>query len=123
MIKSATVTPDYTGIPTAVFTLPELARVGMLESEARQEGIDLDVRYTDTSRWYSNYRIGASTAATKILIDRGSDRIVGAHLLGFEYAELINMIGLAIKLKIPARQLKSAVAAYPTTGSDLGSML
>ncbi len=58
MIKVATTTPDYTGIPTVVFTIPELTRVGMLETEAREQGIDLAVRYTNTSDWYSNYRIG-----------------------------------------------------------------
>ena len=86
-------------------------------------GIDVDVRYSDTSGWYSNYRIGETTAAAKILIDRSSDRIVGAHLLGPEYGELINILGLAIKLGLTTRQLKSMTAAYPTVGSDLGSML
>ena len=123
MIKGTTITPDYTGIPTAVFTIPELVRVGMLESEAIEQGIDLDVRYSDTSSWYSNYRIGETTAAAKILIDKAHDRIVGAHLLGPEYAELVNTFGLAIKLGLTTRQLKSATAAYPTVGSDLGSML
>ena len=123
MIKGATATPEYTGIPTAVFTIPELVRVGMLESEAREHGIDLAVRYSDTSGWYSNYRIGEATAAAKVLIDRATDQIVGAHLLGPEYAELVNTLGLAIKLGLTTRQLKSATAAYPTVGSDLGSML
>ena len=123
MIKGTTTTPDYAGIPTAVFTIPELARVGMLESEARADGIDLEVRFSDTSGWYSNYRIGESTAAAKILIDRSNDQIVGAHLLGPEYGELINTLGLAIRLGLTTRQLKSATAAYPTVGSDLGSML
>jgi glutathione reductase (NADPH) len=123
MIKGTTTTPDYTGIPTAVFTIPELVRVGMLETEAREQGIDLDVRFTDTGGWYSNYRIGEHTAATKILIDKSTNHIVGAHLLGPEYGELINTLGLAIKLGLTTRQLKSATAAYPTTGSDLGSML
>ncbi len=123
MIKDTTTTPDYAGIPTAVFTIPELVRVGMLEAEARDHGIDLAVRYTDTSNWYSTYRIGETTAAVKILIDRSSDQIVGAHLLGPEYAELVNTFGLAIKLGLTTRQLKSATAAYPTVGSDLGSML
>ncbi|EWT05813.1 regulatory protein, partial [Intrasporangium chromatireducens Q5-1] len=107
----------------AVFTIPELARVGMLEAEARDTGIDLIVRYNDTSGWYSNYRIGETTAAAKILIDRSNDQVVGAHLLGPEYGELINTLGLAIKLGLTTRQLKSATAAYPTVGSDLGSML
>jgi glutathione reductase (NADPH) len=123
MIKDRTTTPDYAGVPTAVFTIPELTRVGMLESEARQEGIDLAVRYSDTSGWYSNYRIGASTGAAKILIDQSTDQIVGAHLLGHEYGEVINTLGLAIKVGLTTRQLKSATAAYPTVGSDLGSML
>jgi len=61
MIKGATTTPDYTGIPTAVFTIPELVRVGMLEAEATEHGIDLAVRYSDTSGWYSSYRVGETT--------------------------------------------------------------
>lgn len=123
MLKGTTTAPDYTGVPTAVFTIPELARVGLLEEEARDRGIDIDVRYTDTSSWYSNYRIGETTAATKILIDRSNDTIVGAHLLGPEYAELVNTLALAMKLRLTTRQLKSMTAAYPTVGSDLGSML
>lgn len=123
MLKSTTTVPDYAGVPTAVFTIPELARVGMLEQDASAQGIDLDVRYNDTSGWYSNYRTGETTAAAKILIDRATDRIVGAHLLGPEYGELINLFALAIKLDLTTRQLKSMSAAYPTVGSDLGSML
>lgn len=123
MIKGTSTIPDYAGIPTAVFTIPELARVGLLESEATEQGIDLDVRYSDTSSWYSSYRIGERTAAVKILIDKSNDVIVGAHLLGPEYGELINTFGLAIKLGLTTRQLKSATAAYPTVGSDLSSML
>ena len=123
MVKGTTTVPDYTGVPAAVFTIPELARVGLLEQEARDSGITLDVRYNDTSGWYSNYRIGETTAAAKILIDRSNDHIVGAHLLGPEYAELANVIGLAIKLGLTTGQLKSMTAAYPTVGSDLGSML
>ena len=123
MLKNTTTGPDYTGIATAVFTIPELTRVGLLEADARGAGIDLEVRYTDTSGWYSNYRIGETTAAAKILVDRTSGTIVGAHMLGPEYGELINICALAIKLGLTTRQLKSMSAAYPTVGSDLGSML
>lgn len=123
MLKASTTVPDYSGVPTAVFTIPELARVGMLEQEARDQGIDIDVRYRDTSGWYSNYRIGETTAATKILIDRSTDRIVGAHLLGPEYGEVVNLIALTMKLNLTTSQLKSMTAAYPTVGSDLSSIL
>jgi len=123
MLKATTTVPDYTGVPTAVFTIPELTRVGLLEQDAKDQGLDVDVRSNDTSGWYSNYRIGETAAAAKILIDRASDQIVGAHLLGPEYGELVNILGLAIKLNLTTRQLKSMTAAYPTAGSDLGSML
>ncbi len=123
MLTSTTTAPDYTAAPSVVFTLPELTRVGLLESEARERGIDVDVRFSDTSGWYSSYRIGASASAAKILVDRADDRIVGAHLLGSEYAEVINTIGLAMKFDITAHQLRSALTAYPTVGSDLASMV
>ena len=123
MLKGAQTAPNYAGIPTAVFTVPELARVGMLESEAKEAGHDVDVRFTDTGGWYSNYRIGESSAAGKVLVDTSDGKILGAHLFGPEYGELINFFGLAIKLGLTARQLKSMTAAYPSVGSDLGSLL
>ena len=123
MLKGTTTVPDYTGVPTTVFTIPELTRVGMLEQDARDNRIDLDVRYTDTSDWYSNYRIGENTAATKILIDRATDKIIGAHMFGPGYGELINFAALAMKMGMTTRQLKSMAATYPSITSDLGSML
>lgn len=123
MLKSLQVTPDYAGVPTAVFTIPELARVGLLEEEARIAGLNVDVRYSDTSAWYSNYRIGETTAAVKILIDPATDTIVGAHMFGPECGELINFCSLAMKLGLTTRQLKSMTTAYPTVTSDLGAML
>jgi glutathione reductase (NADPH) len=123
MLTGAETTPDYDGVPTAVFTVPELARVGLLENDARASVVDLDVRYTDTSAWYSNYRVGENTAAVKILVDKSDDAIVGAHMLGPGYGELINFCGLAMKLGLTTGQLKSMTAAYPTVGFDLGSML
>jgi len=70
MLRGDTTVPHYDGIATVVYTIPELARVGMLEADARLAGIDLDIRFRDTSGWFSNYRIGETTAATKILVDR-----------------------------------------------------
>ncbi|MCB1006186.1 MAG: NAD(P)/FAD-dependent oxidoreductase [Acidimicrobiales bacterium] len=123
MLGGTTTVPDYTGVPTVVFTIPELARVGLLEEEATAAGLDVDVRYRDTSGWYSNYRVGETTAASKVLVDTANDTILGAHLLGPGYGELVNFFSLAIKLGLTTRQLTSMPAAYPTVGSDLGSML
>lgn len=123
MLKDGTRSPDYRGVPSAVFTIPELTRVGMLKAEARHQGLDIKVNYTDTSGWYSNGRIGETTAAAKIITDTSSGKLLGAHLLGPEYAELVNFLGLAMRLDMPVRDLQGMVSAYPTVGSDLGSML
>ena len=77
---------------------------------------------TDADLVIDNSQLSFDESA-KILIDQSTDQIVGAHLLGHEYGELINTLGLAIKVGLTTRQLKSATAAYPTVGSDLGSML
>lgn len=123
MLKGNQTRPDYSGVPSAVFTIPELTRVGMLENEARDSGHNIRVVENDTGNWYSNLRVGESCAATKIIIDKDSDTILGAHLLGPEYGEIINIFGLAIRLGLTTSDLKKMVSAYPTVGSDLGSML
>ena len=123
MLKGNKKTADYRGVPTAVFTIPELTRVGLLESEATEQGIDFRTTFTDTGAWYSNMRVGEDCAAVKVLVDNQTDEILGAHLFGPEYAELVNIFGLAIKFGIKTAELKRMVSAYPSVGSDLGSMI
>ncbi|GGO93055.1 glutathione reductase (NADPH) [Stakelama pacifica] len=123
MLKGNHAKADYSGVPSVVFTIPELARVGMLESEAREAGYDVRMAVNDTSDWFSNFRVGESCAATRIVIDAKTDRILGAHLLGPGYAELINYLGLAIRTGLKVGDLNKMIAAYPTISSDLGSIL
>ena len=58
-----------------------------------------------------------------MLIEQGTDRILGAHLLGPHADEVINLFAIAIRLRIPADELKQALFAYPTYGSDIRFML
>ena len=58
-----------------------------------------------------------------VLIDNASNEILGAHLLGPETAEVVNLFGMAIRLGLKTRDLKRIVSAYPSVGSDFGSML
>ncbi|MEP2983663.1 MAG: NAD(P)/FAD-dependent oxidoreductase [Sulfitobacter sp.] len=120
MLKDKRTEPDYTGVPSVVFTIPELARVGLVEAEAREKG-EVDISFTNTSGWFSQKRLGESHAGAKLIT--GEDgKILGAHMFGPDYAELINVFSLAIKLGLTAAQVKSMPAAYPTGASDIGSM-
>lgn len=123
MLKGNNRSADYRGVPSVVFTIPELTRVGMLESEAAEQNLDYRVKFIDTGGWYANLRIGEECAAIKVLVDNHSDEILGAHLLGPEYAEVVNLFALAIRLGLKTRDLKTLVSAYPSVGSDFGAML
>ncbi|WP_238367868.1 hypothetical protein [Mesobacterium pallidum] len=101
----------------------KLVRVGLLESDARELGHEVEVNWTDASGWYSQKRTGETHAAAKFVYEAGTGRILGAHLFGPGYAELANIVGLAMRLDLTTKDLKRMVNAYPSTGSDLGSLL
>ncbi len=115
--------PDYTGTPTVAFTLPPIAAVGLREEEARNQGLEFKVKYQDTSQWYSSRRVGEAYAASKVLVEEGTGRILGAHLLGPSADELINLFALAIRHGLTAENLKESIFAYPTHASDVSYMV
>jgi glutathione reductase (NADPH) len=116
-------TPNYTGIPSVVFTTPPLARVGLLEEAARAQGLRFTTHHEDTSGWYSSRRVALSHTGSKVLVEEGTDRILGAHLLGLHAEEVINLFALAIRTGLRAADLKQMVYAYPTSASDVNYML
>jgi hypothetical protein len=75
-------TPDYRAIASAVFTVPSLAAVGHTEATARARGLRFRSRWEDTSSWLSSRRLGETASGYKVLVDEGSGRVLGAHLLG-----------------------------------------
>jgi glutathione reductase (NADPH) len=111
-------TADYSAIPSVVFTLPPLARVGLSEEEGRAKYPELLVKQADTSTWYSSRRVGEEFSGFKVLIDQHTDQIVGAHLLGQQADETINLFALAMRAGVTVTQFKQTLWGYPTHGSD-----
>ncbi|KON79791.1 NAD(P)/FAD-dependent oxidoreductase [Azoarcus sp. PA01] len=115
--------PDYSGVPSVVFTIPPLAAVGLTESEARQRGLELRVKCQKASDWFTARQAAERTYGFKVLVDEATDRVVGAHLVGPHADEVINLFALAIRHGLTAKQLKTTMFAYPTGASDIGYML
>jgi glutathione reductase (NADPH) len=115
--------PNYAGIPSVVFTTPPLALVGLTEEAAHVQGLRFTTNRGDTSDWYSSRRVALRHTGFKTLVEDGTGRILGAHLLGQHAEEVINLFGLAIRTGTRAGDLKDMVYAYPTSASDLGSMI
>ena len=123
LLEGNTHTPNYTGIPSVVFTTPPLARVGLTEEAARAQGLHVTIQQEDTSGWYSSRRVALPHTGFKTLIEEGTGRLLGAHLLGMHAEEVINLFALAIRHELPTSALKDMVYAYPTSASDVSSML
>ena len=124
LVHGERVEPNYAGVPSVTFTVPALARVGMLKSEARQHGLHVRAKQGDSSGWRSSTRIGNPHAGYKILIDENDgERIVGAHLFGPGAEETINIFALAIRHGLTVSQLKDMAWSFPTAASDISAML
>jgi glutathione reductase (NADPH) len=116
-------TPNYDGIASAVFTIPPLAAAGLTEGAARASGRRFRTNHQDTSGWFHTRRVGETTSGFKVLIEEGTNHILGAHLLGPHAEEVINLFAVAIRLRVPAPELQQVLFAYPTSGSDVRFML
>lgn len=115
--------PDYTATPSVVFTLPTLAIVGMTESQAEEQGLEFTVNHQETSSWYSSRRVNLAHSGFKVLIEKDTKRILGAHLLTLHAADTINLFALAIRNDLTASDIKRTIFSYPADTGDMKYMI
>ncbi len=115
--------PDYTGVPSVAFSVPPIAAVGLGEAEARERGLQFRTKYKRAPQWYTAVRVAEPVYGFKTLVEEKTGRILGAHLVGPQADEIINLFALAIRKGLTSEDLKSAIFAYPTGASDVAYML
>lgn len=123
IVDGPTIKPDYSVIPSGIYTVPALSTVGLTEEEAEERGLDVKVTTSDMSDWFSTKTYAETVAWSKVLVDEKQDRIVGAHMVGHQSQELIHLFAMAMRHGIPASSLKNDMFAFPTFSSDLKSMI
>jgi len=109
---------DYSIVPWATFTDPEVARVGLNEQEALARGIPVDVtRYgiDDLDRAIAD---GEAHGFVKVLTAPGSDRILGVTIVGYHAAELLAEFVLAMKHGLGLGKILATIHVYPTLGES-----
>jgi len=114
---------EYGHIPSNVFTMPALAAVGLTEQEAKDKKLNYILHYKETREWFSSRRLNEPASAFKVLVDKETDQIIGAHLLGPNAEEVINLFTLAMNAEIKASDLKKNIFSYPTNASDIVYMV
>jgi glutathione reductase (NADPH) len=115
--------PDYRGIPSVAFTVPPIASVGLSEEDARRQGLRVRVKSEAASDWFTARRMAEPVYGFKTLVEEGTGRILGAHLVGPNVDEVINVFALAIRHGLTADAIATTMFAYPTSASDLTYML
>jgi glutathione reductase (NADPH) len=122
IVAGPKIKPDYSVIPSCVYTVPALSTVGLTEQEALEKGLDVRVSINDMTGWFSGKSYAESVAWAKVLVDEGTDRIVGAHMVGHQGEDLIHLFALAMRHGIPASALKEDMFAFPTFSSDVKNL-
>jgi len=110
---------DYTAVPACVFTVPAAASVGLTEAEAREKGLDFAAKVNAMGMWRSSQTHAETVSWAKILVEAGSDRVLGAHMIGHAAEEVIHLFAMAMRHGITADRIAGAVYAYPTFASDI----
>jgi len=110
---------DYDAIPSAVFSHPPLAGVGLTESQAREKLGPVKI-YTSDFRAMKNVLAGRDERSLyKLVVDSGSDRIVGIHMIGPDAPEILQAAAIAVKAKLTKADFDSTMALHPTMAEEL----
>lgn len=123
IVEGPKYSPDYRSMASSVYTVPALATVGLTESAARQQGLAVDIHVNDMLDWFSARTYAETVAWSKVIVEKTTDRIIGAHFVGHAGQELVNIFALAMRFGITSAQIRESVYAYPTFASDIKHML
>jgi dihydrolipoamide dehydrogenase len=105
---------DYTAVPRCVYTDPELAAVGFTEAEAEAEGIKVKIHRVRLGQVGRALTLGETFGLAKIIIEEGTGRIAGFHVLGPHASELLSEVSLAIRKGITINEVAEVIHPHPT---------
>ena len=113
---------DYTNIPSAVFSQPNIGTVGLTEAEARANGFDVEI-YRSTFRPMVHTMSGRNEKTMmKLVVDRKTDRVLGIHMVGPDAGEIIQGMAVAIKAGATKATFDSTIGIHPTAAEEFVTM-
>lgn len=113
---------DRRNVPTCTFLNPSYARVGLSETQAREEGFDITVSKLPAGAVPNAHVLGKPQGLLKAVIDKNSGKILGAMLLCERAEEIINIIKLAMDLDAPYTVIRDFVFTHPTMAEGLNDL-
>jgi glutathione reductase (NADPH) len=111
---------DYTAIPSAVFSQPPLASVGLTEAEARNQlGGEVKIFTADFRPMKNVFASRHERGLYKLVVDAGSDKVIGVHMIGPEAPEILQAVAIAVRAGLTKADFDATIALHPSMSEEL----
>ena len=113
---------DHADIPTAVFCQPEVGTVGLTEAQARAQFSHVDIYKSNFKPMKATLSGRDTRVLMKLIVDATTDRVLGCHIVGDGAAEMVQVLGIAVKMKATKADFDATMALHPTAAEELVTM-
>jgi len=110
---------NYHVIPAAIFTSPEISSVGLREKQAAEQGLKYEVGRFPFRALGKAHAMGEISGLFKIISEEGSDKILGAHIMGPHASDLIHEIAVAMEKGLTVKDIAHTIHAHPTLAEGI----
>jgi len=110
--------PEHDNVASAVFSQPPIAVVGLSEGAARKRNLDIDIYTSEFRPLKLTLTPRTEKTYIKMIVDKATDKVIGAHMMGADAAEIIQGVAIAVKAGLTKAQFDSTVAIHPTTAEE-----
>jgi glutathione reductase (NADPH) len=121
VFKNNPTSPDHDLIPTAIFTQPEMGTVGLSEEEARENG-PIEVYCTSFKPMKQSFAGRSDRVLMKLIVCADTRKVLGCHIVAEGAGEMIQMVGIAVKMGATKEDFDRTVAVHPTMAEELVTM-
>ena len=113
---------DHDNVPSAVFSQPPVGTVGLSEERAREKGFVVDIYRSSFTPMKFDLAGRKERTLMKLVVDRASDRVLGAHMVGMDAPEIIQGIGIAVRAGLTKRDFDRTIGIHPTAAEEFVTM-
>lgn len=113
---------EYNAVPGAIFTMPEIGTVGLSEDEAKAKGIEVETAAVNFRVLGKAQAIDEIAGQAKMVVEKGTGKVIGVHLMGAHATDLIAEATLAVEKGLTAREVAHAIHAHPTLAEVMGEV-
>ena len=110
---------DHTDVPTAVFSEPEVGTVGLTQAQACARLAKVDIYKTSFRPMKATLSCRDTRMFMKLVVDGTTDRVVGCHIVGADAGEMVQLLGIAVKMRATKADFDAVMAVHPTATEEL----